>query len=379
MENLSQEQEPVVQEEVKSIFDTPIPVEDSEDGEYIRVKDEFESSFSNNDDQGGEDYANGQRDNGNDNDEDPINPNIQPGEEQEDIDFDDELTKLHKQREEEEQKEFDENDAIERLKAMGYNVDKEVSPESQEKLELDRLNGLINRGNEFLSLPDEEVVKRKIRTDLSQKYLDQGKQHLIGSTEFEEEIEDEFLEYEGNSRMLQVFASSIRRDVKDAIKEHEDERNQISGKINQREQQQVAENRLKLQDSIKSMVKDKNGFLGIKLSIEDSKEIYQSVTSGSFAKQVNSDPNLVAEFAAFIRFRDQIKDRIGGPSYGEGVKAAVDAITGNKVATKSPLGTMMASTSSKSEKGGRKSWAMPTVSSEELDKSVVVAGKPQLY
>lgn len=373
---MNTEQENYQEENAGSIFDTPIQIQNDEDGESIKISENFDTTNFDNDYQEEDDE---QPDNQENEEEDFEQEEGVEGDPLDDVDFGDELTKIHAQRESEEEDKFNENDAIEKLKALGYNVDKASTPENEDKLEINRLNDLISRGNDFLNLSDLEVVKRKVKSDLSQKYIDSGRQHLIGTEDFENEFEEEMLDYEDNPKLLQMFASNVRRDVRDNIKEYEEDKGKITNKITQREQQQLAQNRLKLQDSIKTMLGNKNGFLGIQLSVEDSKEIYNSITSGKFTKQVNSDPNLVAEFAAFIRFRDQIKERIGGPSFGEGVKAAVDAMTGNKGATKSSLGTMMASPSSKNDGRSRKSWAMPTISDEELDKSTKVVGKVQLY
>ena len=43
---------------------------------------------------------------------------------------------------------------------------------------------------------------------------------------------------------------------------------------------------------------------------------------------LNSNPEIIAEVAFYVKNRDSIKENFGKATFGEGVKATVDAITG---------------------------------------------------
>ena len=358
------------------VFNDPIPVT-SDDGDDIYVSgDPFQSNFGKTPEQQTPPPVAQQLEQGQ---QPEAGQNAQAQNQELDIDFEDELTKNVNPSQPQNQE--NEEDLIKKLQEKGYKIEKEgaTSENKEEALEMERIDGLLNQANQFISQPDNVVVKEKLRSDLAKQYSQRGKQHLVGSEEFEIELEGEYSEYENNPAMTKLFADNVRRDVKEVISQNEQQKNQIVAKREQAEQQKVAENRINLQNGIKAIASSNEGFLGVKITPEVSKKIYNSVISGEFAKTVNSDPNLVAEFATYIEHREEIRKKLGGPSYGEGVKAAVDALLGNnKDARTTPLTQAM--TSSSNGQGGavnrKSSWGIDTVKVEgdKKDEKAKVAG-----
>lgn len=282
------------------------------------------------------------------------------------------------------QDELNEEEIIAKLKEKGYDVAKKdaVPEDKKQEIELKRIDSFLEQANNFITQNDETVVKEKLKNDLAKSYIAKGKQHLIGTEDFEIDLEAEYSEYEDNATLRKLYAENVRRDVKELIAKNESEKNKITQETEKEIQSRIAENKMKLQETIKDI--NKQGIFGLQVSVDAAKEIYKSVVDGSFTKAVNSDPSLVAEFATYLKYREDIKKTIGGPTYGEGVKAAVDALAGNeKTATKSPLTQAMNNASSQGQGGAlnrKQSWALPTVNDEQADnKKPYVAGEIKTF
>jgi hypothetical protein len=264
----------------------------------------------------------------------------------------------------------DEEKLIARLKEKGFDVSKKetVDLSKVQQEDLKRIDSFLSEANTFLKQNDEVIVREKLKSDLARTYQAAGKGNMIGSEEFDIDLEVEYTEYEDSSTLRKLFADTVRRDLKDLVTENENKKNTIISDKEKSEKEKITGNRLKVQDSLKEIMK--SGILGLQVDSERAQKIYDKVRSGEFSKTINSDPSLVAEFATYYEYREELIGKFGGPTYGEGVKAAVDAIAGdNKNATKSPLQNAMNIDSSKGQgglKSGRSAWNMPVVKEEDM-------------
>lgn len=228
--------------------------------------------------------------------------------------------------------------AMQLLKEQGFNVEKpdNNSPDHQENLEFERITGQINYAKDFLNKSDDEVIKEKVYTDLSKKYSDFGKGNLIGSEEFNDDVEMELEQISASSVQKKMYADNIRNNVSSFLKGQEKAKEQIIQNREDRNMKAIAEKRRNLQSSIQNISKSK--FLGLDVNPEQAQEVYNDITSGNFTKTINENPDLVAKFAFFIKNLESIENNLSGATYGEGVKATVDAIRGNKAQqSRSPI------------------------------------------
>lgn len=361
-DNQSQEQNPI--EDSYSMFNSPISVDDFDDEEVPLSKD-FWSDTSEDPEP-----------------TDPVDDEVDLGDDpddsaEDDLTFEDDV--LGEQEASQEAKSDEELRA--ELEKRGYKVAKEDENDkgNQRTQEISRLSSMIEDGKKFLELPAETIVREKVRANLSREYQQTGRGNLIGGEDFIMELESEFDQYSQNNALLNIYADNIKTEVKNVINGTESQLNAINAEVAQENKKALIEKRTNLQGAIKSI--HKSGIFGIKPTPQESQEIYQSIISGELTKTVNSDPNLVAEFGTFLKFREKINAKLGGPSYGEGVKNAVEAINGGTLKTESSLRKAVKSTApgvtgSGEQSNRNNSWSMNYVPLEEdKDQNSLVAGR----
>lgn len=352
-----------------SMFNEPVQVEDYDDGN-IDVSDDFWSALEPQAEESAEAEQEPQQ----------APADAPEGEATEDdLSFDDPLFT-----EEEAKEEVKSDDDLKaELEKRGFKVVKEgedqSDPNVQRTQEVSRLSSVIQDAKSFLSLPAEEIVREKVRSNLVREYQQSGRQGLINSEEFKLQEEEEYEQYAQNSALLNMYAENVKNEVQNVINASENQLKEITTKIEQETKKALTEKRTSLQNGIKSI--HKSGIFGIKPTPEESKEIYNSIISGEFTKQVNSDPNLVAEFATFLKFRENITSKLGGPTYGEGVKTAVEAINGGPLKSETSLPSAVKNTANGiTGSGGQndrsKSWGAQYVNLDAADpEKTVVAGR----
>lgn len=260
-----------------------------------------------------------------------------------DIDFDDEKAKPT----EEEEDTFKAEEAIEKLKSLGFNVNKageEESPEQQKLNQIQEIDGVISNIKNFIQQDDLTLCRQKVVQDLTDKYNKEGRGSMLNSEEFKLEIEEGMDEYKFNQRLASLEARTIRSELEQYVSQKTNEKETLTKEIDEKKGQEIKNHRVELQNSFKGY-NNKNLF-GQKITPDTIKSAYNKITSGDFAKQVNSDKNIQAEFALFLELRDTI-NQSGGATYGEGVAAAVNAITGkNQHTTNTSLDKVVQNTPS---------------------------------
>ena len=273
---------------------------------------------------------------------------------------------------------FDPDEAIKKLQEQGFVVEKkEIESEDKlEQAELQRLNSEYQSAQEFLTKSNDAIITEKLRNDLAKEYRDYGKGHLINTEEFEIEVESKFERISENETTKNMYADNIRRGIQQYAEGVKEKTKEISDKKELRFKQQLASKRKNLQGAIGGLMKTK--FLGFDVNAEVANEIYQDITSGNFTKEIEANPALIAEFALYKKNREAIMQSFGGATYGEGVKAAVDAINKGGTATKSSL--QQAVTGSSNAQGSisrRQAWQMPEIedSNERKPAQEIVAGR----
>lgn len=305
------------------------------------------------------------------------NPN--PTENENEFNFNDELVNEFGSKE---KNAFDADTAIKELQKQGYNVQKfQPTDENQaEAAEYQRLENEYNNASLFMNKSDEDVILDKVRDDLTREYEAWGKQHLIGTQEFNEEVEDKIYKISENPTQKELYANNVRNSVQRYIDQVSEKISVFNEKREQKLKSEIAQGRKNIQEAIRGYMTDK--FLGFDVTPEEAQSVYTEITSGEFTKQVNSNPKLVAEFALFIRNKEKLSQAFGGATYGEGVKAAVDAINkGSVSATKTSL--QQAMTGSSNAQGTavsrRQAWSLSNIEeSGQSPQQAPVATQPRV-
>ena len=222
---------------------------------------------------------------------------------------------------------FKEEDAVAKLKALGYDVQKDSkpSPEDHKKIEVQNINKVISNLQAFVQKDDMELCIQRVTEDLKADFAKQNRVGEIGGEEYELELKNAIEEYKFNPRMVSLEAKTIRNDVNNFINTKNQEKNELQADLDKAEQAEIKKNRTELKGSLVPFVN--TNFLGIKISEDVVKRSYQKITSGELAKAINNDKKIQAEVAMYLEVRQQLKQS-GNKTFGEGVAAAVHQIEG---------------------------------------------------
>lgn len=271
--------------------------------------------------------------------------------------------------------ESDEDKMISELKAKGYNVEKTDtdSVEKQFETRLNHLDGLITQANDFIKQPHLAVVTEKVKTDKRTYYKSIGKEASVGSPEFNLEVEAELDRYKDDPVLTQIYADNIRNEVRNGVlaKAVEDKQkldSEIGEKIKERE--------AKTMESFQAAFKEhfEKGIMGVTFSNDQINEAYSFVLSGKLAQVTKDNPSILTELALIHLNRERFAEKLGGPTYGEGVRAAAAALTSDDK-KRAHLGTAVQKGSAGSGNSGFKSDWSDVVPTEEI-KEQRVAGRP---
>lgn len=287
---------------------------------------------------------------------------------------DEEIEKL----EPKEEKEEDTQALIEKLKARGIEVKQpeEQTPQSEiERQKLNRIDGFIKLAEEFLQQDDISVIKDSLINEVTIKYERLGKKDLIGTEEFDTEVEMELSEYENNPRAAKSFADNIRLSISEKINLNKAEKENINKSKIEAENLKRLEERKIIRDTISKFNKQK--LFGIEATQEILQSVYNSIVSNDITKAVNSNPEILAEIAFYVKNRDSIKENFGKATFGEGVKSIVDEISGknSQQSAASLSNAMNVKSNGTGNLGKRSLWSDEIVVEEKPEnKSTFVAG-----
>jgi hypothetical protein len=295
------------------------------------------------------------------------------------VKFEDELVNKYAQKQSTD--ELSEEELIQRLQQKGYAApvkEEEKSEDFVENQEFQRLNNELQNAENFLKQPDAEVIRIKSRDELIKKYQSLGKSHLVGTEDFEIDLEATVEEITQSEHQAKMYADNIRNGIANYKNTVEAQKQNLNTKKQERRDQAIAQSRLKLQGSLENIVSG-GKFFGVDVNAEQAQEVYNEITSGEFTKTVNSNPDLVAKFAFFTKNLEAIESLLGGATYGQGVKDAVTAIRDKGTQqSRSPISAAI--NSSKAQGGANRldSWKLPTIEDDQkqLDATpMFVAGR----
>lgn len=260
--------------------------------------------------------------------------------------------------EEEEQKAADEgaklkdDELVEKLKAMGYDVSKKDTP-NEDQVFTDTMkmyDDSIAQSTSFINLPDDKIVEEKVKYDLMGKYRSTGREHLINTEEFNIEAEAEMDTYESNDALKKIYADNIRRDVKDGVlSKTTSAKQKLVDEQTKKIDQDITKRKTELRNSFNDIYSQ--GLLGMKFEKEDIQKAFDYISTGEFSKEIKNDPNSLAELALYRLHRDKIVSKIGGPTYGEGVRDAVKELQGDKNKNTSHISNAMQTNAGKGQEG----------------------------
>ena len=217
---------------------------------------------------------------------------------------------------------------IAKLEAKGIKVQK--PEESNEEVEfnkkLQEAETSIRMANEFINLPDRDIVFEKIKNDLANKYHQVGRGNEINSEDFKLELEAEMDQYDGNTAMTKIYADNIRNQVKtNSLSKAVQNKESLIKEKSEKIEKAIKENDTKLKTAFNEF--HTNSFFGMEVSKEMAQETFDYIKTGQLSKEIKQSPQLLAKVALFLKHEKQISEKLGGPTYGEGVADAMKQFT----------------------------------------------------
>ena len=185
----------------------------------------------------------------------------------------------------------------------------------------DKNKNAIDYLNSVLSYDDEKLIRTQETSLAIQR--NQGKEL---NEDQKQEIELKIERFKDNGTESLV-AQNIRNQVEKTISSRKNFNEKIDEKKQQAKSQEVAQNRQELQQNFKNFFKE-GKFMGVELTQKDIQDSYQSVISGNFSKQLNSDHQLTAKLALMSHLYDKIEKRLSPGSFDDGVKAVMKEVDG---------------------------------------------------
>lgn len=232
--------------------------------------------------------------------------------------------------------EFKEEEALEKLKALGYDVSKkgEVDPLQTKQFEITELERVNNSLKEFVQQDDLSLCREHVIEETITKWRKEGREPDLKSEEFKTEVEYEMVQFEDNPRLAGLQAGQVKQILNQAIAKNETKKTEISNEVKATRDKELRQNR----ESLQGVFNGYNGktMFGVQITPEHLKSAYKSITSGELSKQVNGDQSLQAEFALFLGMREQLGNS-GSGTYNEGVAAAIKALEGSGPKVESSL------------------------------------------
>ncbi len=217
---------------------------------------------------------------------------------------------------------------IAKLEAKGIKVQKpeESNEEVEFNTKLQQAETAIKMANDFINLPDKEIVFEKIKNDLANKYHQVGRGNEIGQDQFQLELEAEMDQYDGNTAMLKIYADNIRNTVKsNSLSKAVSEKEALVSERRTKIEGQIKENDVKLKTAFNEF--HTKSFFGMEVSKEMAQETFDYIKTGQLSKEIKQSPQLLAKVALFLKHEKQISEKLGSPTYGEGVADVVKEFT----------------------------------------------------
>ncbi len=220
-------------------------------------------------------------------------------------------------------------ETIAKLTAAGYKVEKaevvDENAETQKKLDFHKQN--IDEATAFIQKDDKSIVTEKLKNDRADLYTNTGRGHLINSEEFNIEVEAELEANYENSAILKMFAENLRNLIKqNVIDKNDADRKRIVAEVENKGKLDIEERTKKLDGSFDTIYKE--GYLGLKFERQEVIDARNNVINGNFTNEIKNNPEILAKLALVYYQEQKLVDKVGQPTYGEGVANTYHQLNG---------------------------------------------------
>jgi hypothetical protein len=284
--------------------------------------------------------------------------------EEEEEEFDDNVNFEDEDEEEEEEKEEESNEFNEKeieilnkklgtdfknaeeVKNLLKSTEKESDSE-KEAIEYKVLTNKIGLYDRYIGMDNENLVRNQLLSQATGDKKDIEDQNVLD--EIEEQIQGLH-----DLNQLDTFAETLRSNLQTQKDKTQVSIDKIEDKRIETENAIARKNIDNLQNALSDMYIQKE-FLGITITKDDVKEVYEDVRTNKFFDRINNNQEMIVKLAMFLKKEEELQKLGNRPTHSDNTKTAFEALTGNQKARRSII-QANGSTSSGNAKDNLMGW-----------------------
>lgn len=193
-----------------------------------------------------------------------------------------------------------------------FNKEETESEEKKEAVLYDNLKEKVFLYDKYINMDNESLIRSQLMSEAQNKKLDINDPEVIDSVE-------EKLEGLKDLEQLDSMAETLRANLLSQKDKVETQVTSIDKKREDSEKATVAKNREDLEVALSNIFVNKT-FYGAEVKKEDVLEVFKDITTGKFHDRVNSNQEMIAQFAMFVKFKDVISKRANMPTQSDNTK-----------------------------------------------------------
>lgn len=232
------------------------------------------------------------------------------------------------------------------VKNLLKSTEKESDSE-KEAIEYKVLTNKIGLYDRYIGMDNENLVRNQLLSQATGEKKDIEDQNVLD--EIEEKIEGL-----KDLEQLDSFAETLRSNLQTQKDKTQLSIDKIEDKRVETQNAIAKKNIDNLQNALSDMYIQKE-FLGITITKEDVKEVYEDVRTNKFFDRINNNQEMIVKLAMFLKKEEELQKLGNRPTHSDNTKTAFEALTGNQKARRSII-QANGSTSSGSTKDNLMGW-----------------------
>ena len=231
--------------------------------------------------------------------------------------------------------------AVNFLKEKGINIPQQEDADLVRQNSINQISDEIYELNKIINLPENEFLKIAVRNQKANDYRSQGKESLIGSEEFNDDVRDMIDEFGINTAFKDVFIRSHAGSLRDYIRDKDSQLNNLKTEDLKIKEQKIIQINNKRLESLERISKEYG------LNLNEAQTAYEFMQSDEYKSIVN-DPDFIVQSVVAELARRNGKRLFNNQDngYARGVSETLEEIknNGSGRASNSQLGRQMSGT-----------------------------------
>lgn len=210
--------------------------------------------------------------------------------------------------------------SVEDLK-KSFNTKEEQSDKEKEEAEYDTLTNKISLFDRYIGMDNETLIRNQLLSQATQDKKDINDQDVL------DEIE-ETIEGLKDLKQLDSSAELLRSNLQNQKDKTAIAVTKIENKWTEAENAVAKKNVDDLQNALSEIYVQKE-FMGVTVTKKDIQEVYEDIRTQNFFKGVNQNQEMIAQFALFVKFKDEISKATKRPTHSDRTKNAFETLIGS--------------------------------------------------